>query len=245
MPTVLITGGARRIGRNLALGFAERGYNVGITYHSSAEQAGSTLKDLTAFGVNAEMHRCNVTVESELHLALESLSKRLGIPDVIVSNAGIFPPRRTIDDLTRSALHETFDINTAPLLTIAKSYVQMRPESADRPGRIISISSLGAFEIWKERVDYNVSKASLVVLVKALARMLAPSIVINSVAPGAIKLADEPSEAERELVAVQKIPVGRYGTADDIFDAVWFFASCSPYITGQVVSVDGGLSLTH
>ncbi|MBI2793443.1 MAG: SDR family oxidoreductase [Ignavibacteria bacterium] len=245
MPTVLITGGARRIGRSLALRFAEHGYSVGFTYHSSPEKAASTLKDLTQIGVIAEMHHCNVTVESELHLALETLSKRLGVPDVIVSNAGIFPPRRAIEDLTQRVLHETFDVNTAPLLNIAKSYMQIKPKSADHPGKIVSISSLGALEIWKERIDYNVSKASLVVLVKALARMLAPYIVINSVAPGAIKLADEPSEAERELVALQKIPVGRYGTADDIFDAVWFFATCSPYITGQVVSVDGGLSLTH
>lgn len=245
MPTVLITGGARRIGRNLAIRFAERGYDVGFTYHTSLEKAESTLKDLRAIGISAEMQRCNVTVDSELNQAIESLAQRLDVPDVIVSNAGVFPPRRSMEDLTPSVLHETFDINTVPLLTIAKSYNRIRHKSAKNPGRIVSISSLGAFEIWKERVDYNVSKASLVVLVKALARMLAPYIVINSVAPGAIKIAEEPTEAENNLVAVQKIPAGRYGTADDIFDAVWFFASCSPYITGQIVSVDGGLSLSH
>ncbi|RPI67864.1 MAG: SDR family oxidoreductase [Ignavibacteriae bacterium] len=244
MPIVFITGGARRIGRQLALGFARQGWDVGITYHTSAEAATETVGELHALGVRADMKRCDVSNDDELSHAFRRLCETLGTPDVVVSNAGIFPDRRSVDDLDTDALRATLNVNTTPFLTIAREY-RTALAGTDRRGRLIAMSSLGALEIWKDRIDYNVSKASLVTLVQTLARSLAPTIAVNTVAPGAIVLADEPSAADAAVASTERIPMGRYGNGDDVFDAVWFFATCTNYITGQLLAVDGGYRLVR
>ena len=246
MPVVFVTGGARRIGRALALGFAEKGYDVGITYNASMGAAEATLRELRSLGVRAEARQCDVSDDVALNHSLYELESILGTPSVMISNAGIFPQRKSIDALSVDDLRATMSVNTTPLLTIAKAFREMRLKANDnQTGRLVSISSIGALEIWKDRIDYNVSKNSLVTLVKALARALAPSITVNTVAPGAIKIEGEATEAEKSLTAVDRIPLGRYGTPTDVFDAVWFFATATPYITGQIISVDGGYGLTR
>lgn len=244
MPIVFITGGARRIGRQLALGFARKGWDVGITYHTSAEAATETVRELHALGVRADMKRCDVSNDDELSHAFRRLCETLGTPDVVVSNAGIFPDRRSVDELDTNALRATLNVNTTPFLTIAREYRTALAETGHR-GRLIAMSSLGALEIWKDRIDYNVSKASLVTLVQTLARSLAPSIAVNTVAPGAIVLTDEPSVTDASVASTERIPMGRYGNGDDVFDAVWFFATCTDYITGQLLAVDGGYRLVR
>lgn len=242
MPVVFITGGARRIGRGLALSFAERGYDVGFTYHTSGSEAENTAQDIRSMGRKCELAQCDVRDVAALTTALQQMAIVLGVPDVVVSNAGIYPPRRTVSELTVDDLQQTFSVNTAPLLTIARAYRSML-EGTERTGRLIAMSSLGAVEIWKDRIDYHTSKAALVTLVKALARGLAPQISVNTVAPGSIVFPEEPNEADAGAASTTRIPMGRQGTAADVFDAVWFFASSSPYITGQYVAVDGGYHL--
>jgi 3-oxoacyl-[acyl-carrier protein] reductase/pteridine reductase len=239
MPVVFITGGARRIGKGLATRFAQHGYDVGIIYHTSENAAHDLQNELTANGLRCSITQADVSIAAELTLGLDQLMQQLGEPDVIVSNAGVFPPQRAVKQLTVDNILATLHVNTLPLFTIAKWY-QALPV-----GRLISISSLGAFEIWMDRVDYNLSKTALVNLTQSLARALAPSHTVNSVAPGAIMVEGEPSEADEELARLKRIPMGRYGTPDDIFDAVWFFATASTYITGQVLVVDGGYRLVR
>ena len=244
MPTVFITGAARRIGRGLALGFAERGYDVGITYNTSSDAAEKTVEELRSKGVQAEAVRAELRSPESIHDALYDLSASLGVPDVLVNNAGVYPPQRSIEDLTIENFEDTLAINTTPLLSIARMYREMRKGMSGN-GRLIALSSLGAVEIWKDRIDYNVSKAALVQMVKALARSLAPDIAVNTVAPGAIVFPDEPNAADATVVNTDRIPMGRYGTAEDIFDAVWFFATATTYITGQYLAVEGGYHLVR
>jgi len=246
MPIAFVTGGARRIGKHLALGFAEKGYDVGITYNESHQQALKTVAELHAYGVRAEARQCNVSDDNQLANCLRELSSSLGVPDVMISNAGVFPQRKSIDTLSVDEFRETMAVNATPLLTIAKVFRELRSHKPDSDvGKLISISSIGALEIWKDRIDYNVSKSTLVALVRGLARALAPTISVNTVAPGAIKIVDESTEAERSLSPVDRIPFARYGEPRDVFDAVWFFATCTPYITGQLIAVDGGYGLTR
>ena len=244
MPVAFITGGARRIGRGLALGFAHKGYDVGITFRSSREAADSTLLALRGLGVRAYAVECDVVDETQLDRALRALAAELGTPNVIVSNAGIFPQQRSVDELSPEEMRATIDINTMPLLTVARTMKDLRSDQTEM-GRIIAISSLGAVEIWKQRIDYNVSKAALVKLVAALARDMAPSITVNTVAPGAIVMEDQPSETDDMVAGLKRIPMGRYGSADDVFDAVWFFANNAAYITGEMLTVDGGYRLNR
>jgi 3-oxoacyl-[acyl-carrier protein] reductase/pteridine reductase len=244
MPVVWITGGARRIGRGLALRFAERGFDVAFTYNTSQAQAVRVCEEIEACGRRALAVRCDVSDAALLTATLEQFMADIGPADVVVSNAGVFPPARSVGETPLEDLEDTLRVNTLPLYTIAQVYERMcRTEG--RTGRIISIGSLGAFEIWRGRIPYNVSKHALHTLVQALARALAPMITVNTVAPGAIRQPEDPTENDTSLVDVSRIPMGRYGTVDDIFDAVWFFATASSYCTGQVLSVDGGYRLTR
>src|SRR5690606_4446286 len=134
-----------------------------------------------------------------------------------------------------SLIDDTFDVNLKGELFTSQRFSQLaKPNS-----RIINIASLGALEIWKGRVPYHISKSALLHLTKAMAVELAPNISVNCVCPGAIHIPEEPAE-DSSLISTDKIPMKRYGNVDDIFDAVYFFATCSAYITGQNIIVDGG-----
>ncbi|MBU3742254.1 MAG: SDR family oxidoreductase [Candidatus Kapabacteria bacterium] len=244
MPTVLITGGARRLGAAFATAFAARGYDVGITYRTSASAAAATVDACAAAGVQAAMRHCDVADAAALELAVTSLIDELGTPDVIVSNAGIFPDRTSVDRLQVDAVRHAIDVNTLPLVTLAKVYHDCLVTSSVPHGRLISISSLGALEIWRDRLAYNVSKSALLTTVMSLARSAAPRMSVNSVAPGAILMPHEPTSNDAAMLPADRIPMGRHGSADDVMDAVWFFATCSPYVTGQVLTVDGGSHLS-
>ncbi len=252
MSVVFITGGARRIGRRLAECFAAKGWTVGVTYNSSVKAKESLEKQFKLDSVTSAFSRCDVANEAQLLVSLKELSDLLGTPDVIVSNAGVFPDAKPIAETEAQDVLDAIAVNTLPLLTIARwLHAQTSSKSpadahvdahkgAPHVRRLIAITSLGAVELWKDRLAYNVSKSALQTMAYSLSRSLAPHITVNSVAPGAIVISDEPSASDTAVTKADRIPMQRYGTADDVFDAVHYFATCSSYITGQLIMVDGG-----
>ncbi len=244
MPVAWITGGARRLGKSIALSLAERGFDVCFTYNTSVAPAARIRTQIEALGRKAYAEKCDVSNPVLLVETLERFATHFGIADVIVSNAGIFPHPLPIAESTEEELQHALAVNTIPLLTIARTYYRMCSVHAVT-GRIVSIGSLGSTEVWKDRLAYNVSKAALATLAKGLARQLAPTIAVNVVAPGAISIPDDVTENDSGLASVNRIPMGRYGTAEDVSDAVWYFATCSSYITGQTITVDGGYGLVR
>lgn len=244
MPIVWITGGARRIGRGLALRFAARGYDVAFTYHTSHDAAAATKAEIENLGRRCLITQCDVADDVSLGSALATFEQELGTADVVVSNAGVFPMQQTVVDTGLEGLKDTLSVNTFPLLTIARSYHSACARNG-RQGRLISIGSLGSMEIWKDRIAYNVSKSALQTLAHTLARALAPSMTVNTVAPGAIAQPEDVTSNDASLIDASRIPMNRHGSVDDVFDAVWFFATASPYITGQTIVVDGGYRLVR
>ncbi|MCX6139949.1 MAG: SDR family oxidoreductase [Candidatus Kapabacteria bacterium] len=244
MPVAWITGGARRIGKGLALRLAERGYDIAFTYNTSSEEARATKEQIESLNRTCIMMQCDVTDSAALSNVLTLFSTGLGLASVVISNAGVFPEPRALHETTNELVEDTLRVNTLPLLTIARTY-QVLCQQHNHEGRLISIGSLGAEEIWKDRIAYNVSKSALQTLAHALARSMAPNITVNTVAPGAIAQPQEITENDSSLINPTRIPMQRHGTIDDVFDAVWFFATASPYITGQTITVDGGYRLVR
>ncbi|PKL86806.1 MAG: short-chain dehydrogenase [Ignavibacteriae bacterium HGW-Ignavibacteriae-1] len=236
--TVIITGGARRIGRGLAIQFANSGWNVGIIYNKSAEQATETVHLIQKTGVKAFSIQADVSQHDEIQNAIAEMKNHFGDVQVLVNNAAIYPERQSLSELTIDSWELVMNTNLRSILSSSQKFAEIAQSGA----RIINIASLGAFRIWKQRIPYNVSKAGVIQLTKALALELAPDISVNSVSPGTIEIKDEAADAGA-LISVDKIPMKRYGNVNDVFDAVYFFANCSSFITGQNLSIDGGFSL--
>lgn len=236
MKTAIITGGAVRLGRAIGLALASDGWQIGFTYHSSVEKAAQTQSELLAYGMKSCSIRTDLRSDEEIRSAFEFFENQFGNPDLLVNNAGVFPPPSSVSELDAKVWDSTNSINLRAQFLCSKYFSEFRGQEA----RIINIASRGAFESWKNRVAYNVSKSAVLQLTKSLARELAPRIAVNCVAPGYIMFESEPTEGSASAPPLHKIPMGRYARPEDVLAAIKFFASAPLYITGQTISVDGG-----
>jgi NAD(P)-dependent dehydrogenase (short-subunit alcohol dehydrogenase family) len=234
----LVTGGAKRIGREIALDLARAGASLAITYNTSQREAEKTVADLGKLGVQALAIRCDVRDELSVRETLAEVIREFRRLDVLVNNAAIY---QTVDfaDITVAQWDDIFATNTRGPFLFGK---YAAPELRKRRGRIINIGSLGGIRPWATHVHYCASKAALHMLTQTMAKTLAPEITVNCVAPGIIDFG-EPEETGLRRRLAKFTPLQRSGKGTEVAAAVRFFATCPDFITGQVLSVDGGLSL--
>jgi 3-oxoacyl-[acyl-carrier protein] reductase/pteridine reductase len=232
---VLVTGAARRIGRGLALRLHREGARVAIHYSTSEEDARRTAEECGG----APLFRANLEKVAEIERMFREAGERLGRLDALVNNAARFT---RIDALAITEADWDFihSVNLKAVFFCAQQAARLM-RSTGTGGRIVNISSLGGIQPWPDHVHYCASKAGVIMLTRALASALAPEITVNSVAPGVI--AFEEVNEPRIQALVGKTPARRVGTADEIADAVVYFLTASNFVTGQVITVDGGLSL--
>jgi NAD(P)-dependent dehydrogenase (short-subunit alcohol dehydrogenase family) len=236
--TVLVTGGARRLGRAAALAMAEAGADVAITFLHSAREAQHTVIDLSSFGVRAVALRCDVTDEKSVRSAIKETSRELGGLDILVNNAANYETVE-FDKLTVKQWDAMFASNTRGPFLVSREALKLLRE---RRGKIINMGSLGGLRPWADHAHYCSSKAAVNMLTKVMAKALAPAIAVNCVAPGMIDLGEKSAAGFMKRMAKQT-PMRRNGTGEEIATAVMFFATAPHFITGQVMAVDGGLGL--
>lgn len=256
----LITGGARRIGRAIALALAHAGADIVLTYRTSADEAVETVDAIEQLGRRAFAVECNVRSESSVRDAVAAAVAHLGRLDILVNNAGLFETA-ALDQLTLEQWDAVFETNArGPFLVSREALPHLR---ATR-GRIVNLGSLGGIMPWSTHGHYCASKAALHMLTKAQAKAFAPEVAVNCVAPGWIEMDEETREAQSQeqsgvphplrSIAEQRVgstaarfaaktPMQRNGTAEDVAEAILFFASSAAFVTGQILTVDGGLSL--
>jgi NAD(P)-dependent dehydrogenase (short-subunit alcohol dehydrogenase family) len=235
---VLITGGAKRIGRVLALTLAQAGARVAITYRDSKSDAEAVVLQITKAGGSAHALLCDLNDESSLRTAGRCAIEQLGGLDLLVNNAGAYQTR-DFEEITSAEFDLMFHTNVRAPFLLSQVCI---PELRQREGRIINIGSLGGIRPWATHAHYCSSKAALHMLTEAMAKALAPAISVNCVAPGMIVFPSS-EETDEAVHFAKKTPMQRNGTAADIAAAVLFFATCPKFITGQILSVDGGLGL--
>lgn len=236
--SVLITGGARRLGRATALALAAAGADVAITFLASQRQAHSTVMDIRSLGVQGVALHCDVTDQKSVENAVRQTAKELGGLDILVNNAANY---ETVDfeQITINKWDAMFASNArGPFLMSQASLKLLRK----RGGKIINLGSLGGQRPWAAHAHYCASKAALHMLTQVMAKALAPHISVNCVAPGMIELREKSASRFMSKIARQT-PMQRNGTAEDVAAAVLFFATAPQFITGQVLTVDGGLGL--
>jgi len=235
---VLITGGARRLGRASALALARAGADVAITFLHSAREAERTVRDLRRLDVRALALPCDVTEEKSVRDAVRQTVRELGGIDVLVNNAANYETVE-FDKLTLRQWDAMFASNTrGPFLVAREALRSLR----ERRGKIINLGSLGGVRPWATHAHYCSSKAAVHMLTKVMAKALAPEIAVNCVAPGVIDLGEKAAAAFMKAMT-KETPMRRNGTADDISAAILFFTTAPHFITGQILLVDGGLDL--
>jgi NAD(P)-dependent dehydrogenase (short-subunit alcohol dehydrogenase family) len=235
--SALVTGGARRIGHEIALSLAKAGADVAITYLKSEADAEHAVEELTAIGVRAFAFECDVRSESSVKATVGAVIERFGKLDILVNNAAVFDSA-SLDSLTLERWDAVFETNTrGPFLVAREAVTHLRAVR----GRIINIGSLGGLHAWAGHGHYCASKAAVHMLTQVMAKAFAPEVSVNCVAPGWIDMDEQASEAAQRFA--EKTPMRRNGSAEDVAQAVVFFASGPGFVTGQILAVDGGLGL--
>ncbi len=237
---VLVTGGARGIGKAIAENFAKRGARLVIA-DISLSSADETAKEIAASGVRTLALGLDVSKSGDVTAAFEQIMKEFGRIDVVINNAGI-----TRDGLILRMKEEDWDavinINLKGVFLCSKEAVKLMVKQ--RYGRIVNIASVVAFMGNPGQANYSASKAGIVGLTKTIAKEYASrGVTVNAVAPGFIATAMTdalPDNIKQEML--KSIPVGAFGSVDDVANAVAFLASpANGYITGQVIHVNGGM----
>jgi 3-oxoacyl-[acyl-carrier protein] reductase/pteridine reductase len=234
----LITGGARRIGRAMALELAAAGADITLTYRTSKSEAEETLQLINQLGRQAIALECDVRSELSVRSAVAHSINFHDHLDVLVNNAAIYESV-PLDSMSLDQWDTIFETNArGPFLVAREALPHLRASH----GRIINIGSLGGLRAWPGHAHYCASKAALHMLTEAMAKSFAPDVAVNCVAPGWIEFDEDRGQSEA-LRFAGKTPMQRNGAAKDVAEAVTFFASASNFITGQVLTVDGGLGL--
>jgi NAD(P)-dependent dehydrogenase (short-subunit alcohol dehydrogenase family) len=234
----LVTGAAKRIGRSVALRLASEGADVVVNYRDSKAQADEVVAQIAALGKRAVAIQGDVAKKNDVIAMFAAVEKEFGRLDILVNNVGMFFSAK-FEDLTEEQWDRILDTNLKSQFLCSQAAAPMLRRSGR--GRIINFASLGGLLAWPAYTHYCVSKAGVIMLTRCLARALAPEITVNAIAPGTISFPGDAPELAEDFI--RRAPLQRTGTAKDIEDAVMFLAE-SPFMTGQVIVVDGGRTLT-
>jgi len=230
----LVTGGSRGIGREIAVALARAGADIAVNYVAREREADETRREIVRLGRKAVVVQADVSLGADVKRMVEEVQVRLGPIDILVNNAGITRPQ-ALERITERDWDTVVDMNLKSIFLVTQAVIrQMR---ARKWGRIVNLSSVAAQTGGIVGPHYAASKAGILGLTHSYANLLAnDGITVNAIAPALI---------ETEMLAGNrkakpgKIPVGRFGTVDEVADVAVMLA-CNGYITGQTINVNGG-----
>ncbi|MFO1504036.1 MAG: pteridine reductase [Steroidobacteraceae bacterium] len=236
---VLITGGARRVGAAITRKLHAAGAQVVIHYHRSAQEAQNLAFELNALRPGSVTplgaNLLNVPV---LRALVDATIARHGHLDILVNNASTFYPTR-VGEITEAHWDDLMGTNLKAPLFLSQAAA---PHLAAREGLILNIADIHGMRPLRHHTVYSPAKAGLIMLTQSLARELAPHVRVNAVAPGPVEFPDKGLTEEMKQAIIEKTLLKRRGSPEDIARAALFFASEAPYVTGQILAVDGGRS---
>lgn len=244
--TAIVTGAARGIGEGIALLFAEHGANVAFTYvsDSSAEKAAALEEKIKSLGVNAKAYKSNAADFAACEVFVNDVTKEFGNIDVCVNNAGISKDNLLLR-MTAEQWDDVMAVNLRSVFNMTKQVI--RPMMKARNGSIINMSSIIGLSGNAGQSSYAASKAGVIGFTKSVAKELGSrNIRCNAIAPGFVEtdMTSYLKEGEQADKYRESIPLARFGTATDIANVTLFLASdLSNYVTGQTISVCGGLHI--
>lgn len=235
----LVTGGGQRLGREFAAALAAKGMTLALHFHRSGEGAAELRDQVVAAGGRAELFQADLTDARAARALPGQVATQLGQLDVLVNSAAVMH-RVPFEETTMELYDEIMALNLRSLYFLAQGAA---PELRRTKGRIVNIADLGGLEPWPSYSVHSLSKAGVVMLTRVLARVLAPDVNVNAIAPGTVMVPDDYSDQEKERLA-RSAPLKRLGTPDDAVQALLYLLEHGDFVTGEVLVVDGGRLLT-
>jgi len=232
----LVTGSAKRLGRAIALHLAAEGADVIVHYHHSRDDAEEVVAEIRNLFRRSASLAADLAKKSEIDQLFAQAQKQFGRLDILVNNASNFL-HTDFQATTEESWDASLDVNLKAPFFCSQAAAPML--KANR-GCIINLSDIGGLLGWPGYIPHCVSKAGILMLTRALAKELAPDVRVNAIAPGTISMPGDPPDWEPEYI--KRAPLRRTGSTADVTAAVSFLVN-SPFITGQVLVLDGGRTL--
>ncbi|MFJ3492106.1 SDR family NAD(P)-dependent oxidoreductase [Streptomyces sp. NPDC086091] len=246
--TALVTGSASGIGRAAALRLARAGYDVTINYSRSGDRAGRTLDELHEIGGKHRAVRADVSDDASVRALVAEVTADTGRLDVLVNNAGTTSetPPDDLDGIDLDAWDRVFAVNVRGLVQVTRACA---PALREAGGSVVNVASIVGLRPGPQPLAYAASKAAVVSLTKTLSRVLGPRVRVNAVAPGWISgewMERTLGEHYERLMdrRARQTPLGRNVTVEDVAESIYSLAAHHPFVTGEVVVIDGGFTAT-
>jgi NAD(P)-dependent dehydrogenase (short-subunit alcohol dehydrogenase family) len=233
---VLVTGAAKRIGRAIAVRLATEGADVVIHYNRSKSEADGAVAEIEKLGRKSIALQADLCSVAEIKRLFQQTAERFGRLDILVNSAATFLPAH-LEDATEKVWDTSLDTNLKAPFFCAQAGAPLLKQSH---GVIINFADIGGILPWPGYIPHCASKAGVIMLTKCLAKVLAPDVRVNAIAPGTVTMPGDPSEWEADFI--HRAPLHRTGTPDDVADAVCFLVDAK-FVTGHVLVLDGGRSL--
>lgn len=232
---VLVTGGVVRVGRAITSELISAGATVFCHYNSSEKEAQDLKKEYS----NVYLIKGNLKYVDATHFLIDEVIRKAGTIDVLINNAAIFP-KTPLGGVKEKDWNDVFDINLRSNFFLSQKASQIMIEK--ERGKIINIADTSGLRPWPSYIPYSITKSGVISLTKGLAKALAPHIQVNCINPGPVLIPEEYTDVQISQ-AIEKTLLKRVGTAEDIATAVRFLLEDGDYITGLILSVDGGKSI--
>lgn len=241
VPVVLITGAAKRIGRHIALNMAQRGWDIVVHYHQSAEDAAQVVAEIVQLGRRAIAVQADLGSVDQVKKIVPQVLNQLGRLDCVVNNASLFEAD-SVNDFSQACLDKHMHANLMAPIMLAQALHASLPDDAPAGiASVINILDQKLFNLNPDYLSYTLSKAALQTATTTLAQALAPKLRVVGIAPGLSMVSGDQSETD--FLAAHKVtPLGRSSTPEDIAEAVCYVAAARA-ITGTTILVDGGQHL--
>lgn len=238
--TALITGGATGIGRSIALRLAKDGANVVINYSRSKEDALNTQKDAEQLGVQAMIYQADVSSDEQVRQMVKETVNTFGRLDILINNAGTtnFVDAEDLEGLKEEYWDRAMAINVKGIFFCCRAAA---PELKKQRGCIVNTTSVAGFTGMGSSIAYAASKAAAISLTKSLARVLAPEVRVNSVAPGIVQTRWVEGRDDHVKRLADGTPLQRVATPEDVSEVMYSLIVNSNFVTGQNIIIDGGM----
>jgi len=231
----LVTGAGRRLGRAFASALAGRGMTLALHYNASKDGAESLRREIEGQGGRAACFPADLGKADAARALAGRVADELGQLDVLVNSAAVMH-HVSFEDTTPELFDEVLQLNLRSVFFVSQGAAPFLRKAG---GMIVNLADLGGLEPWPGYAAHSISKAGVVMLTRILARSLAPEVTVNAIAPGAVLVPSDYSDAERTRLA-ETTPLKRLGTPDDAVQALLYLLEHGDFVTGDVLVVDGG-----